>query len=272
MDTIVFLGNPNPQHLHAGESTRRKADHLSSPTVTVVELGEDYDRATVKAALSVCNTRHARLIHQRARALSDAHKHYALHMHDIEELWDVHAAGAKPTFVSVVTIDPKGKQEPKVDATFQKVLAGYYGCPEGEITVEDGRVMAGPTMLISNGGRDALHQQHLSTSAQPAAFTFGALTTNTGGGFATTDTTLASELTTNGLARAGMTFAHTTGTNTSTLTHTWTYTGTGAVVIASFGNFNAASAGTLGEEDALGSSITVATSGDTGTVTFTFTA
>jgi hypothetical protein len=54
---------------------------------------------------------------------------------------------------------------------------------------------------------------------------FIGLTTDTGSP-ATSDTTLASEITTNGLARALAVYAHTGGTTTSTLTKTFTASGT----------------------------------------------
>jgi len=130
--------------------------------------------------------------------------------------------------------------------------------------------------LLTNAGRDALHAQHIGTSAQPAAFYYGALTANNGASFAGTDTTLTGEITTagGGLLRKAMTYAHTAGTNTSTLTATWTANGSDVlpVTLASWANFNAASAGTIAEEDVLNATATLSVSGDSITVTFTLTA
>lgn len=244
--TVVLLGNPNPQHLHHGETNRRKADHLDQ-SVTRVELWPGIDDPDmVEIALSTDNERD---LVNRARALADEHRRYAIAVHEVEEILKVHSAGVKPDWVS------------SNDPDLQHVLAGYFGCSEGE-----------PVALVTNGGRDAFHQQHLSTSAQPAACNYIALTANNGAGFLAADTTLTGELTTNGLGRAQATFAHTGGTNTSTLTKTFTYTGSTSQGIASMATFNAVSAGTMGEEDALSSTVTVATSGDTATITYTFTA
>jgi len=131
-------------------------------------------------------------------------------------------------------------------------------------------------MTLMNSGRDALHAQFLSTAAQPAAFNYGALSANTGGAFATTDTTLAGEIVTvgGGLIRKQMTYAHTAGTNTSTLTGTWTANGTDSlpVVLASWAQFNALTAGTGAEELALSATATITVSGDSETTTFTLTA
>lgn len=241
----VILGNPNPQHQHPGETQRRKAEHLNQ-SETRVELWDGIDDPkAVELALSTDNDRD---LTSRAARLADEHQRYAVAVHEIEHLWDVHAKGVRPSYVA--SDDPE----------LQKALAAYFGCPEGQYVA-----------LITNGGRDALHGQHWGTSAAAAQFNYLAISSATTG-FAATDTTLASELTTNGLARAQATFAHTAGTNTSTLTKTWTYTGSTSQTIGSCATFNASSAGTLGEEDALSSSITVSTNGDTATVTYTGTA
>lgn len=92
---------------------------------------------------------------------------------------------------------------------------------------------------------------------------------------AATDTSLASEQTTNGLARKFATFAHTfsnaSANNTSTLTATWTYTGTGSVVLAAIGVFDALSGGVPLFTSLMSSTASVAVSGDQVTVTDTVT-
>lgn len=270
---IVLLGNPNPQMRQwvtvSDESGGARqvqvsvpAQHLSQ-SVTRVEFPEGFDDlAMIEAALKLTPTsgQNDRMLVQRASVLGDAHKHYAIALHHIEEMLGVHSGGVSPSYVAVGDYDADGNWIPG-DLELQAAIANYFGCVQGE-----------PTGLVTNAGRDAHHAQMFSTSAQPASMNYLAITTNTGAAFAATDTTLASELTTNGLGRAQGTYAHTAGTNTTTLTHTWTYSSTGAVVIASMATFNAASVGTMGEEDALSSSVTVSNSGDTCTVTFTFTA
>lgn len=95
------------------------------------------------------------------------------------------------------------------------------------------------------------------------------------GSVAATDTSLASEQSTNGLGRAPATFAHTfsssSANNTYTLTNTYTYTGSGAVVLTSIGIFDAASNGVPLFTTALSASATVNANGDQVTVTDTIT-
>jgi hypothetical protein len=129
--------------------------------------------------------------------------------------------------------------------------------------------------LLVNAGRDALHAQHLGTSAQPAAFNFMCLSANATAASAA-NTTLPGEIVTagGGLLRAQATYAHTVGTNTSTLTKTFTCNGSDAlpVTIAKIGVLNASSAGTLGYETLLGTSATLSLSGDNVAITHTITA
>ena len=65
------------------------------------------------------------------------------------------------------------------------------------------------------------------------------------------------------------------GSQTSPYTHiiknTFTYTGSSPLTITGVCMFNAASGGTLFAEDALSSTATVSASGDTLTITWTFT-
>lgn len=86
---------------------------------------------------------------------------------------------------------------------------------------------------------------------------------------AATDTTLASEQTTNGLARAQGTLSHTAGASSSQFTHTWTYTGSSSVTIAKVGLFTQSSNGVMVLETLLSSSGTVSANGDTISVTWT---
>lgn len=269
--TIVLLGNSNPQmqerrpiiednRLVGWQQVSVPAKHMSQ-SVTRVVMRPDFDDSDhVSLTLTESNrTPSGRRLKQIAAVLGDEHRPYAIGVHEVDESMNVHSAGHSPAWVA------------SSDEAFAKALGEHFGCPVSDFQEVGGSQIGGPTMLLTNGGRDALHHQHLDTAAPPATFTFGALSTNTGSAFAAADTTLAGELTTNGLARKAMTFAHTAGTNTSTLTATWTYTSTTSVVIASFATFNAASVGTMGEEDALSSTATVAANGDSATVTFTAT-
>ena len=101
--------------------------------------------------------------------------------------------------------------------------------------------------LLTNGGRDFFHVQCYGTTGLGANGTnYVAVTTST---FtpAAGDTTLASEETLHGFARAQGTVAHTNGTNTTTVSITFTATGTETALQAS-GLFTAASSGTLSHE------------------------
>ena len=129
-------------------------------------------------------------------------------------------------------------------------------------------------MGLTNAGQDALFTQHLSTSAQPAAFNYTALTANSTA-FSAASTTLTGEITTSGggLIRKQSTYAHTTGTTTATLTTTYTANGSDSkpVTIAKVGVFNASTSGTLGYETLLSSTATITNTGDSLTVTHTIT-
>lgn len=101
--------------------------------------------------------------------------------------------------------------------------------------------------LKTTVGIDAMIAQVGSTSAQPASFDYLALSSDTGAPVIG-DTTLASEITTNGLGRHIATYAHTSSTSTWTEIYTWTATGTVSNVQKA-GLFNASSSGTLGFEN-----------------------
>lgn len=128
--------------------------------------------------------------------------------------------------------------------------------------------------LLTNGGRDALHAQHLSTAAQPPTFNTMALANSaTATTPAVTDTTLTGEITTagGGLVAGVATYAHTVGTNTTTLTRTYTANASDAlpVTMSQIGIRNTTP--TLGYKTALGSNATLSASGDSLAITWTFT-
>lgn len=125
--------------------------------------------------------------------------------------------------------------------------------------------------LLNTDGRDFLHAQgYVETAANTTiGAQYIAVTTDTAAA-AAGDTTLASEISTNGLARAqATTITHTDNTNTTTLAKTFTATGTHTAVHKS-GLFNATSSGILVHEAVFSSDATLV-SGDTLTVTWTIT-
>lgn len=97
--------------------------------------------------------------------------------------------------------------------------------------------------LLTNGGRDFIHNQsYRNTSAGTEGTRYIAVTTNATAPDAA-DTVLTGEITTNGLARAAATTnSHTNGTNVSTLGVTYTATGSHTNVQKS-GLFNQLSVG-----------------------------
>jgi hypothetical protein len=123
--------------------------------------------------------------------------------------------------------------------------------------------------LLTNGGRDFIHNQaYTNTSAGTQGSRYIAVTTDTGSP-AAGDTTLTSEITTNGLGRAAATTnTHTAGTNTTTLGITFTATGAHTAVQKS-ALFNASSAGTMTHENTF-TAVTLATN-DQLQVTWTLT-
>lgn len=121
--------------------------------------------------------------------------------------------------------------------------------------------------LLTNGGRDLIHNASFMTGAQPAALTYYAICNP--GVFTPdpADTTLATEITTpSGLARHQCTgvvdgvsesFTHGAGTNTTIVVCGFKNNQVGAVTgIKGYGNFNLAGpppAGTLGTESSFAS-------------------
>lgn len=102
--------------------------------------------------------------------------------------------------------------------------------------------------LLTTEGRDFFHAQvYTNTSAGTRGGGFLAVTTDSAAA-AAGDTTLATEITTNGLARADATTKnHTDNSNTTLIEHEWTATGTHTNV-QKVGMFNASSGGILTHE------------------------
>ena len=102
--------------------------------------------------------------------------------------------------------------------------------------------------LLTTDGRDFYHAQVLTnTSAGTRGSGFIAVTTDAGAP-AAGDTVLATEITTNGLARADATTkTHTDNTNSTTIEHEWTASGTHTNV-QKCALFNASSSGTMTHE------------------------
>ena len=125
--------------------------------------------------------------------------------------------------------------------------------------------------LLNTDGRDFLHAQgYVETAANTTiGAQYIALTTDSSAASAG-NTTLTSEISTNGLARAqATTITHTDNTNTTTLAKTFTASGTHTAVHRS-GLFNASSSGIMVHEAVFSSDATLV-SGDTLTVTWTIT-
>jgi hypothetical protein len=120
---------------------------------------------------------------------------------------------------------------------------------------------------ITNSGRDQLHLQGYGTSGLATnGFNYIGLT-NSAITPAAGDTTLAGEISTNGLGRAQGAYAHSAGTNTTTVQNTFTATGTQACQAAAL--FNASSAGVMNHELTFTQRSLI--SGDTIQVTYTIT-
>lgn len=130
-------------------------------------------------------------------------------------------------------------------------------------------------MVLTNGGRDHALAATYTTSTQPAAANYMAVSANATAPSAAS-TTLPGEITTGGggLVRAQATYAHTGGAATATLTKTFTANGSDSlpVTIAKIGILNAASSGTLVHETLISPTATLSASGDQVTITETITA
>jgi hypothetical protein len=127
--------------------------------------------------------------------------------------------------------------------------------------------------LLTDAGRDQIHSQvwietNAANTERGAGFI--ALSENAGGA-ATGHTSVAAEITTNGLARAdASTKTHTAGTNTSTLQHTFTVVTAGFSAVQLSGLLDASSSGNLINENTFTS--TALAVGDQLQVTWTLTA
>lgn len=127
--------------------------------------------------------------------------------------------------------------------------------------------------LRTTGGADWQANAMGTTGSQPAAANYIALSNDSASPAAgdcaagSTSCTIASEITTNGLARHQATYSHSNGTNTWALTYTWTASGSQAAQKA--GMFNASSSGTMVFEASF-SQVTLAAT-DTLTLTWTVT-
>lgn len=106
--------------------------------------------------------------------------------------------------------------------------------------------------VLTLGGRDEFIKQcYTYTSATNRGSNYIAVTTDSAAP-STADTTLASEITTNGLARVQcVNINHSNGTNTATLGHTYTAAGS-FTAVQKAGLFNASSAGVLSHETTFG--------------------
>lgn len=121
--------------------------------------------------------------------------------------------------------------------------------------------------LITNAGRDFLHQQgYQTTGLGTNGLNYIALSNDTVTETATS-TTLSTEITLNGLGRAQGTVTHTAGTNTTTIDKIFTATGAQAAQKAAL--FTAASVGTMNH--VLGFTQRSLISGDTLEITYTIT-
>jgi hypothetical protein len=121
--------------------------------------------------------------------------------------------------------------------------------------------------LITNAGKDFISAQIGSTAPGSNGANYIALTT-TSLNLAASDTTLAGEITSGGLARAQGTYAHTNGQNTFTVTKTFTAS-QAFTNVQGAGLFTASSTGTMMAENTF-TSVSLANN-DQLTITWTIT-
>jgi hypothetical protein len=125
--------------------------------------------------------------------------------------------------------------------------------------------------IRTNVGIDFWNTQLFATGAAGSQANWMGITTDNTTPVAT-DTSLASEETANGLARAQATVTHTSGQTSTVLSHTWTYSGSVTKVIAKAALFTAAGppvAGSMCLESLLSSTATVNSNGDQVTINWT---
>ena len=127
-----------------------------------------------------------------------------------------------------------------------KVLRRSKGATEWEVLADKKH-----NVLTLNGRDEFIKQCYTYTSATNRGSNYIAVTSDTGAP-STSDTTLASEITTNGLGRVQCsTISHSAGTNTATLGHTFTAAGS-FTAVQKAALFNAASAGVMSHEATFG--------------------
>jgi hypothetical protein len=150
------------------------------------------------------------------------------------------------------------------------IIKGFVTIIKNEGKKDEQIVCKNKPNLLTNGGRDyAIAQFYTNTSAGGVGMNFIALTSDSTGADAT-DTTLPSEITTNGLERLlATTISHSTGTNSTTLNKVFTASGTHTAVQMS-GTFNQLAVGGILAHEAVFTPVTLASS-DTLSVTWTLT-
>lgn len=150
-----------------------------------------------------------------------------------------------------------------------QLIHGYVTVIKNVGTANEEVICLNKPNLLTDAGRDLFHAQcYTNTSAGTRGAGFIALTTDSAAASAAS-TTLASEITTGGLARAdASTKSHTAGTNTTSIQHTFTASATHTAVVKA-GLFNAASSGVLAHENTF-TTVTLQSS-DTLQVTWTIT-
>lgn len=304
--SIVYLGNINPL-VHASVDD---VASIGTNEITRIDFKRDPGSSSIDLISDgAANTKESRERRERLVAVvqrSAADRPYFLHLEDLRDLWwdkhsgegaswvesdDTGLAEAISRYFSCQIGRPAEWSGPQTHPHDEApALAGADPVPAEPQLAElmdvvplwrshehnpfCGEFSKDFRMLMTNAGQDAFFAQHINTGAQPAAFTYGALSADTTTE-STASTTLTSEITTagGGLLRKQMTYAHTTATNTGTLTATWTANGSDAlpVTIARIGILNAASAGTLGYDKKFTTTAVLSASGDALTVTFTLT-
>ena len=115
--------------------------------------------------------------------------------------------------------------------------------------------------MIVNSGKGILRSRVEAVTGLFAGNFYMALSGDTAA-INVTDTALTAEQTTNGLARAVVTAAHTTGTNSWVFSNTFTFSGSTTTPISKVALFDAASGGNLIVEYLAGTPTTFNTAGD----------
>ena len=291
--TYVLLGNTAPVLSDGSGAADAEGNPLGN-TITQVSLRENWDNAEeAELALSTDNDPTLNQIGDYV----DAGNRVKIGVLEVGDLWQYHAvAGDLPEWVESdddelaqalsqwfsirgheCSVGRPAGWDDSMSGSVRTSLADLPPMGGGSIPWEHYLEITGKPEhnLLVNAGRDALHAQHLSTSAPPATFNYMCVSANATAASAA-NTTLPAEITTagGGLLRAQATYAHTAGTNTSTLTKVFTVNGSDSlpVTIAKIGVLNAVTVGTLGYETLLNTSATLSLSGDNVAITHTITA